>query len=62
MSTNKYGELIAKAELNEIYKVLLASEIPYAIIKGEPLSYFAYGDFALRKKSDIDIYFKGYEI
>ena len=58
MNTNIYSELIAKAELNEVYKALLASKIPYAIIKGEPLSFLAYGDFALRKKSDVDILIK----
>lgn len=55
MDKNIYAEFIAKAELNEVHKVLIASAIPYAIIKGEPLSFLAYGDFALRKKSDIDI-------
>lgn len=55
MKKNIYGELIAKTELKEVHKVLIASEIPYAIIKGEPLSFLAYGDFALRKKSDVDI-------
>ena len=55
VNKNIYGELVAKAEINEIHKIITDSEIPYAIIKGEPLSYFAYGDFALRKKSDVDI-------
>lgn len=31
------------------------SEINYAVIKGEPLSYYAYGDFGKRYFNDIDI-------
>ena len=31
------------------------SEIDYAIIKGEPLSYYAYGDFGKRYFNDIDL-------
>lgn len=30
-------------------------EVPYAIIKGEPLSYYAFGKFAQRRSTDIDI-------
>lgn len=55
MHRNKYGELISKIELKEISNLINAISVPYAIIKGEPLSFLAYNGFALRKKSDIDI-------
>lgn len=31
------------------------SEINYAIVKGEPLSYYAYGEFGKRYFNDIDL-------
>ncbi|MEG2110074.1 MAG: nucleotidyltransferase family protein [Clostridium sp.] len=41
-------------ELRPIFDVL-NSKFPYAVIKGEPLSYYAYGEFGKRSPSDIDI-------
>lgn len=45
-----------KIMYNEIGGILKCiDKIPYAVIKGEPLSLFAYGDFGYRNCNDIDI-------
>ena len=39
-------------ELNEIFHNI---SFPYAVIKGEPLSFYMYGEFGRRNSADIDI-------
>lgn len=48
----KYYSII---RYSHIIKVLNEITFPYAIVKGEPLSYFAYGSLGKRISSDIDI-------
>lgn len=46
---------ISRVRYAEIKNALEMFHFPYAVIKGEPLSYLAYGTFGKRYSSDIDI-------
>lgn len=54
-SLSQSQELLAKIRYNEVGKIIAnMSDIPYAIIKGEPLSVLCYGKTGVRESSDVD--------
>ena len=54
LQTEQY-KLVSFIRYKHISEVLEKIMIPYAIIKGEPLSLYAYGKYAERPSGDIDI-------
>lgn len=48
-------QLVSRERHRQVAEVLDEIQIPYAIIKGEVLSYHAYGKFGKRRSSDVDI-------
>ncbi len=48
-------QMVSRERHRQVAEVLSEVKVPYAIIKGEALSYHAYGKFGKRRSSDVDI-------
>ena len=55
MDSQQLNPIIGKMRYNELSAILPDIAFPYAIVKGEVLSLYAYGDVGQRVSSDVDI-------
>ena len=55
MNSQQLNPIIGKMRYNEVSAILPDIAFPYAIVKGEVLSLYAYGDVGQRTSSDVDI-------
>lgn len=54
MIENSINKYISISRYNHLKSLLNEIRFPYAIIKGEPLSFYAYGEYGKRQSEDVD--------